>query len=42
MEFPIGLNYSSLNGKVLLKADTVANVNTLNEATFNKLPEISS
>ena len=28
MEFPIGLNYSNLNGKVLLKADPGANINT--------------
>ena len=34
MAFPIGLNYSNLNGKVLMKADTGADVNTLNEATF--------
>ena len=37
MEFPIGLNYSNLNGKVLLKADTGADVNTLKEATFKEL-----
>ena len=37
MEFLIGLNYSSLNGKVLKKADTSADVNTLNETTFKEL-----
>ena len=37
MEFPIGLNYSNLDGKVLLKADTGADMNTLNEATFKEL-----
>ena len=37
MEFPIGLNYSNLNQKVLLKADTGADVYTLNEATFKEL-----
>ena len=37
MEFPIGLNYSHLNGKVLLEADTGADMKTLNEATFKEL-----
>ena len=42
MEFPTELNYSNLNGKVLLKADTGAGMNTLNEATFKELLEISN
>ena len=37
MEFLIELNYSSLNGKVFKKADTWADVNTLNEVTFKEM-----
>ena len=37
MEYPSGLNYSNLNGKVLLKAETVRGMNTLNKATFKEL-----
>ena len=37
MEFPIGLNYSNLSGKVLLKGNTGADMNTLNVATFKEL-----
>ena len=37
MEFPIGLNCSNLNGKVLLKAGTRADMNTLNGKTFREL-----
>ena len=37
MEFPIGLNCSNLNGKVLLKSYTGADMNTLVEATFKEL-----
>ena len=36
-EFPIRLNYSNFNGKVLLKADTGAGVNNLNKTTFKEL-----
>ena len=35
-EFPIGLNYSNLNGKVLLKANTGADLNNVNEGTFKE------
>ena len=37
MEFLIELNYPNLNGRVLLKADAEAYMNTLNEATFKEL-----
>ena len=37
IEFLIGLNYSNLDGKVLLKTDTGADMNTLNEATVPQI-----
>ena len=37
LEFPIRLHYKDLNQKVLLKVDTVSNINCISLGTFHRL-----